>query len=63
MAPVRGGPVDMGQMQSLIKRLWGHLPEQQRQQMLESSVEEFLPKYELQIERYFQRLSEMEQRP
>jgi hypothetical protein len=48
---------DMGQMQSLVKKIWGELPETARQQMLEPLVEEFLPKYELLIEEYFRRLA------
>jgi hypothetical protein len=38
--------------------LWGHLPERQREQMLQSFSDEFLPKYELEIEQYYRRLSE-----
>jgi hypothetical protein len=51
------GRPDMGQMQSLVKKIWGELPETTRQQMLEPLVEEFLPKYELLIEEYFRRLA------
>jgi hypothetical protein len=50
--------VDMAAMQSLLKDLWGHLPERQREQMLQSSVEEFLPKYETMIRQYYLRLAE-----
>ncbi len=49
---------DMGQMQSLVKKIWGELPDTTRQQMLEPLVEEFLPKYELLIEEYCRRLAE-----
>jgi hypothetical protein len=48
---------DMAQMNDLLKDVWGQLPERMRQQMLQSSVEEFLPKYELLIEDYFKALS------
>lgn len=44
--------------QELLKNLWGHLPERAREQMLQSSDDEFLPKYELDIEQYFRRLAE-----
>lgn len=54
--------VDMAEMQSLLKDLWGHLPDRTREQMLQSSVEEFLPKYEVMIEKYFRRLAEDQQR-
>jgi len=42
----------------LMRRLWGHLPEKVREQMLNAPVEQFLPKYEKLIENYFRRLSE-----
>jgi hypothetical protein len=49
---------DMGEMMAVIKEVWGELPEQERQEMLQLSVEEFLPKYADMIERYFRRLAE-----
>ena len=42
----------------MVKDLWGHLPERSREQMLQSFSDEFLPKYELEIEQYYRRLSE-----
>ena len=48
----------MAEMRTVLKQLWGELPQRQREQMLEPPVEEFLPKYEQQIEEYFRRLSE-----
>ena len=53
---------DMGQMQSLVKKIWGELPDSTREQMLEPLVEEFLPKYELLIEEYFRRLSAQQEK-
>ncbi|MBN1910083.1 MAG: hypothetical protein JW818_10115 [Pirellulales bacterium] len=41
-----------------MKALWGHLPQHERQRMLELPVDEFLPEYELLIEEYFRQLSE-----
>ncbi|MEM6799341.1 MAG: hypothetical protein AAF589_07485, partial [Planctomycetota bacterium] len=41
-----------------MKEVWGRLPERLREQMLESSSEEFLPEYKEEIERYFRRLAE-----
>lgn len=41
-----------------IRRVWGHLPEKMREQMLNSLDDEFLPKYEKLIEQYYQRLAE-----
>jgi hypothetical protein len=49
---------DLEQVRAIIKELWGELPQREREQMLESPPEEFLPKYELLIEEYFRRLSE-----
>lgn len=43
-----------------MKEAWGNLPERLREQMLQTSVDEFLPKYELMIEQYFKRLAEEE---
>ena len=55
-SPVRR--VDVGQMQEVIKALWGQLPQRERERMTQSPPEEFLPKYELMIEEYYRRLSE-----
>jgi hypothetical protein len=51
-------PVDTGDVDGLMKDLWGHLPERYREQMMQSFSDEFLPKYELEIEQYYRRLSE-----
>ena len=41
----------------LMKEVWGRLPQRLREQMLESSSDEFLPQYREQIEKYFERLA------
>jgi hypothetical protein len=51
-------PADNGDIEAVVKDLWGHLPERTREQMMQSFSEEFLPKYELEIEQYYRRLSE-----
>ena len=51
-------PADKGEVNEMVKALWGHLPERSREQMLQSFSDEFLPKYELEIEQYYRRLSE-----
>lgn len=51
-------PVDKGEVNEMVKALWGHLPERNREQMLQSFSDEFLPKYEIEIEQYYRRLSE-----
>lgn len=48
---------DMDEMRSMMKNLWGELPPHVREQILQSPSEEFVPKYELQIEDYFRDLS------
>jgi len=50
--------VEKGDIDATVKDLWGHLPERSREQMLQSFSDEFLPKYELEIEQYYRRLSE-----
>jgi hypothetical protein len=53
---------DMAQMKDLMKDLWGQLPERAREQMLQSPPEQFLPKYELLIEKYYKRLADEQQK-
>ena len=52
--------VDMAEMESLIKEIWGQLPPRAREQLLNSHVERFLPQYEQIISAYFKRLAEEE---
>jgi len=59
--PSNGGQVrkpNIEEVRSMMKQLWGELPGQARQQMLQSPVEELPPKYEQLIEDYFHRLSQ-----
>lgn len=51
-------PVDKGDVVDAVKHLWGQLPERSRTQMLQTFSDEFLPKYEQDIEQYYRRLSE-----
>lgn len=51
-------PVDKGQVDEMVKAVWGQLPERSREQMMQFYSNEFLPKYELEIEQYYRRLSE-----
>lgn len=44
--------------QDVVKQLWGQLPERLRQQLLQSTADEFLPKYREELEQYFRRLAE-----
>ena len=51
-------PVDKGEVNDVVKALWGHLPERAREQMMQSFSDDFLPKYELEIEQYYRKLGE-----
>ena len=52
---------DMSQMHNLLKDVWGELPPRLREQLLQSSIDEFLPRYELMIEEYFKNLARRQQ--
>ncbi len=59
--PAGGGkPSSPGEAsdEELVKRLWGQLPSHMREQLLQSSADEFLPKYQSELEEYFRKLSE-----
>lgn len=58
-------PVDLADREELIKKLWGQLPQRSREQALQTFSTEFLPKYELELEKYYRRLAEEQdqQRP
>jgi hypothetical protein len=47
-----------GDVQSAMRRVWGHLPDKVREEMQASLGEQFLPKYERVIEEYYRRLAE-----
>ena len=49
-------------LRGLMKEAWGHLPQREREQMMQMSPERFLPQYELLIERYYRRLAEEQSR-
>lgn len=51
---------DPEQMKGMMKDLWGQLPAHAREQMLQTSPEQFVPRYELQIEKYYKRLAEQQ---
>ena len=46
----------------VVKELWGQLPERLRQQLMQSTADEFLPKYREDLEAYFRELAK-EQSP
>ena len=49
---------DPGEMRNLIKDLWGELPPNVREQMMQNPSEQFVPQYESMIEEYYRKLSE-----
>lgn len=55
--------VDPERLQSLMKRVWGSLPERAREQVLQLPAETFMPQYETLIEDYFRRLSDSNNPP
>jgi hypothetical protein len=56
--PQSDARTELADRDELVKRLWGHLPERAREQMLQSYSGEFLPQYELELEKYYRRLAE-----
>lgn len=62
LRPDRVEQIDAAAAQELMKDLWGHLPARVKEQMLQSSIEEFLPKYQALIEEYFKRLIDEQSR-
>ncbi len=55
---------DMADMRDVLKGVWGQLPQRQREQMLQSYEERFLPKYEQMIADYFRSIAaEQERKP
>jgi hypothetical protein len=50
-------PSEAAKIRGMMENAWGELPGKQREQMLQSPVEEFLPQYESLLEDYFKRLA------
>jgi hypothetical protein len=49
---------DPGKLKNLLEEVWGMLPERQRQDVMQSSVDDFPVKYQYVIEEYFRTLLE-----
>jgi hypothetical protein len=47
---------DVESADDLLKKSWGQLPQRVREQILQGAGDEFLPKYDAQIRRYFERM-------
>lgn len=63
MRPGDASKTELGTPQDILKKVWGHLPTRLRDQMLQNPAERFLPKYEREIEDYFERLIELDDPP
>ena len=48
----------MNDVKDALRRIWGHLPEKEREEMIGALGEQFLPKYERLIEAFYKRLAE-----
>lgn len=51
------------EVEQFVTRLWGHLPPRRREQLRQAFSEQFLPKYESEIQQYYRRLSETNDEP
>jgi len=51
---------ELAERKKLLQNLWGDLPQHEREQLLNASGEQFLPKYQLLLEKYFRRLGEQQ---
>ncbi len=52
--------IDVVEVTEMIKQIWGHLPEKERERLRQMAADEPLPESAVQIENYFRRLSEAE---
>lgn len=53
--------VSTEEQDALVKKLWGNLPPHLRQQISNTQVDRFLPKYEQLTQEYFRRLAEIQE--
>jgi hypothetical protein len=49
---------NMAEVLEVMKKVWGSLPDREREAVSQLRAEEFLPKYQAMIEEYFRRLAE-----
>lgn len=47
---------DAGKLKDMLEKVWGRLPERERQDVMQSSFEDFPAKYQYSIEQYFKTL-------
>ena len=53
-----GRKPDPGRLRNMLDKVWGNLPERERQDVMQSSVDDFPVKYQYVIEEYFRTLLE-----
>lgn len=53
-----GGDGSADDLRMVLQRIWGELPQRERDILMQQGTESFLPKYRPMIEAYFRRLSE-----
>lgn len=49
---------EMNEVRDALRRIWGHLPDKERDDMIGALGEQFLPKYERLLEAFYKRLAE-----
>lgn len=57
-APTKAPKEDKDRQKELVKDVWGHLPPNVRDQLLNAFSEKYLPKYEDLVRRYYEALAE-----
>jgi len=62
MRPGENEKATLANPQDLLRKVWGHLPERLRDQMMQNPNERFLPQYEPEIEAYYERLIELDEK-
>lgn len=61
--PTASGQNQLEELRSILRGLWGELPERVRAQVSETLAEEFLPRYAPLIREYYRRLAELSSPP
>jgi hypothetical protein len=56
--PMAAKKAELLRQQQMLKDVWGHLPPMLRDELLNISGEQYLPKYAEQVERYYEALAE-----
>ena len=54
--------VNLAELLQVVKQVWGHLPEKERERLRQLSGDQVLPGHDLAIERYFRSLADEPQR-